>query len=917
MDIQSMPQPGSTPAPVPSQQPTVAQYAPEQNKPKPWLKIILTLVILIILGGGAYAAYYFQVWPFSLMAPNKEQALLQAVTKMQDMTSGRYNSSLTVTSETRDTSRPSMKEVFAEDNGEMEGKFERDNDRLRVLRSILEGLKFEYTTETAYPEDVNDYFSDTQISSDFLVYSRQSEGQSFSLSATFELPEAANAVKRGISTATVEDKTATITADGIKNKSYFSFYLSQPKSMYEELFGDGDELAEYIPSDFSFSINASGLTLKDKEATDFEFQLGGQVNAGDLIAAVEGELRKIGDNFYGKINKIPSLYFDISELKQKWVEITKEDIVSTNSYSSFPRDFLEEGQDKSKQITRQLFDVLKLALEQGVVKIDYDLDNQMIGEKEFYVYKINIQKDKFYEFYQQATDKLKESYNDKAIWKKDAEQDEFFQSEKFTRLMTYLDANAEFLVSVNKTTGFLEIFDYKLKLIPGGEGKLGEKQLAMDFQIKMSDINMDLKVEKPSEFMTFEDAAILMSGMSKEEYRFNKQSGNISSLRSALGAYYSYTGTYPDNLEILTKKRSEVTPKMSLNNEDCLEFDCYDQYSYMNNSEYYLNRPFISHIPKDIFTKQEFSYTKATDDYTLTYSMTIPTREQLLGDTSFGRTSVNDLMGVVEGNNTANKKIISIEAVESLKIDSDGDELPDMVENYYGSAVNNVDSDDDGFYDGDEVKKGYDPMGPGKLDYYETWYSSNYYDDYYYEPLSIDDTNIESEVTPPTLSSADHQRGANDAKVNIIVYTDFQCPFCKNYHDTLNKVLTDYPTEVKVVYKHFPLTSIHTYAQRAAEATECADDQGKFWEYVDKLFANQSLYNNDYFSTAAEELGLNKTTFDSCLSSNKYASKVSKDYLEAISFGFQGTPASFVGTVIVNGAQPYEIIKNYIDDQLK
>jgi protein-disulfide isomerase len=111
---------------------------------------------------------------------------------------------------------------------------------------------------------------------------------------------------------------------------------------------------------------------------------------------------------------------------------------------------------------------------------------------------------------------------------------------------------------------------------------------------------------------------------------------------------------------------------------------------------------------------------------------------------------------------------------------------------------------------------------------------------------------------------------------------------------------------VKFVYRDFPLNSIHQYAQKAAEATECADDQGKFWEYHDLVFANQSAIDVDSLKGYAGQLGLDTDTFNECLDEGKQSSEVDKDLEDGRAFGVSGTPAFFINGELVSGAIPFE-----------
>ena len=167
-----------------------------------------------------------------------------------------------------------------------------------------------------------------------------------------------------------------------------------------------------------------------------------------------------------------------------------------------------------------------------------------------------------------------------------------------------------------------------------------------------------------------------------------------------------------------------------------------------------------------------------------------------------------------------------------------------------------------------------------------------------------------------SVATDDNIRGNQNAPITIVEFSDLQCPYCSKFHTTMQQVMENYPNDVKWVYKHFPLDSIHPYARPAAEASECAGEQGKFWEYTDKLFDNQSSLNQAYLSTAAEQVGLNTSQFESCLSSGKYESKVEADYREGLKLGVTGTPGSFINGQLIPGAVPYEQIESIIESLL-
>lgn len=176
------------------------------------------------------------------------------------------------------------------------------------------------------------------------------------------------------------------------------------------------------------------------------------------------------------------------------------------------------------------------------------------------------------------------------------------------------------------------------------------------------------------------------------------------------------------------------------------------------------------------------------------------------------------------------------------------------------------------------------------------------------------------------VSDQDHVRGAVNAKVTVIEYSDLECPFCKRFHPTMQQLLREYPNDVRWVYRHAPLAQLHSKAQKEAEATECAGEQGKFWEMTDKIFevtpANDGLNLAD-LPKLAQQVGVaNAPQFQSCLDSGKYAQHVQDDLADAQTAGMQGTPYSVVLTASgeklpLSGAQPYSAVKQLVEQALK
>jgi protein-disulfide isomerase len=164
-------------------------------------------------------------------------------------------------------------------------------------------------------------------------------------------------------------------------------------------------------------------------------------------------------------------------------------------------------------------------------------------------------------------------------------------------------------------------------------------------------------------------------------------------------------------------------------------------------------------------------------------------------------------------------------------------------------------------------------------------------------------------------------QGPADAPVVIIEFADFQCTYCGRwYQQTLPRILEAYPTQVKFVYRHFPIFGDDSV--RAAMATDCANDQGKFWEMHNRLFTRlenqeQTPLSEDTLVSYAQELGLDTRSFGDCLSSQKYLNSVISDYQTAQSYGLQGTPGFVIdGVVYTMGAQPFEVFDSIIKNEL-
>ncbi|MEI7749412.1 MAG: thioredoxin domain-containing protein [Candidatus Moraniibacteriota bacterium] len=171
-------------------------------------------------------------------------------------------------------------------------------------------------------------------------------------------------------------------------------------------------------------------------------------------------------------------------------------------------------------------------------------------------------------------------------------------------------------------------------------------------------------------------------------------------------------------------------------------------------------------------------------------------------------------------------------------------------------------------------------------------------------------------LTVPEIGDGAIVTGPSDAKVKVVEYSDFQCPYSKAFYPSVKKMLTEYGDKVEFVYKQLPL-AFHAQAENASLASECANEQGKFATYEDMLFAKQAEWGattgTQKFKDYARTLGLKAADFNACLDAKKYSDKVAADAAEAASFGIAGTPGIFVNDQFYAGAIQYSDLKAAID----
>lgn len=168
------------------------------------------------------------------------------------------------------------------------------------------------------------------------------------------------------------------------------------------------------------------------------------------------------------------------------------------------------------------------------------------------------------------------------------------------------------------------------------------------------------------------------------------------------------------------------------------------------------------------------------------------------------------------------------------------------------------------------------------------------------------------------LEDDDAVLGEKKAKVTIVEFSDYECPFCGRFHQqTLPQIRENYikTGKVKLIYRDFPL-GFHAQAQKAAEAAECAGEENKYYEMHDKLFTDGVQGGVDSFKKFAADIGLNTAKFNDCLDLGKMAAETQKDQSDGAQYGVTGTPGFFVNGQLISGAQPYQVFQQAIEQAL-
>lgn len=716
-----------TPPPfVPPSAPTfVSNTPPNMQPPKKGhgslIAAIIAVLIVIGAAGAVAYAYVAQIGPFARPPYSADKMASGIFAGIGLVKQSSYELKINVASEPRDADAEPFVSAVPQDSKIL--AFKNDQDKVRSLEEAMSSLRTYYYSHKKYPDTLAEALSEGSVNNNSLAYYKNADGTDYSLKVTFETGDAIDAVKSystGSST-TIVNKTVTFT----KNSRSYIYMPSEPAQPGIVNIMNLQKSFSSMPAGAKFEATLSGASVKTSEDnTNGKVHIGVSVEAGDLNASVDGEVRKVEDAIYVVVNKVPNLFFDVSKIKTKWIKITSDDLAAYGQglVSSDPGKVQKDVTKAKEDAIKGIKTFLTLADKYHALVISKDPQKETVDGVSAYRYELQFNKDTLADFYTELTSEFQKLYDKKNPIEFDQATLDYLKSPQFAEIFNYFRKNTSLTIWAD-SQGIPLKATYGLRVVPDS-GKNSSQQIKLSVSLSLHDVNMPVNIDIPSPTMSVEDATISFTGQSREQYNFSKQSSAVSTVRSALYSYKSMAGSYPNSLEDLKKTRADIKKLNPNYSSKTSEVSFY--------SSSYDEKPLLSVVPVDTFTKQPLGYTKVGDDYTLTYTQKLPPYVSgteipyslydssylspipTIGSRSSSNTRIVSLK-YVEGTNTADSKVISREATALAKTDSDGDGLSDSIEAYIGTNPNKKDTDGDGTSDGAEISRGSNPLGPGDL----------------------------------------------------------------------------------------------------------------------------------------------------------------------------------------------------------
>lgn len=687
----------------------------------------------VILAGGGYLAYAYEkgIGPF-FRPPYAPDALFSGLyAKLGSISSASYRLTASASVGPRDPGA----EPFALSAGGQSADllpYKRDEDRFRDLEQAKSQLDAYFRQFRRYPDSLSLVGVDAAdpLGASY-GYRTTNGGRGFSMTIAFETPEAAKAAAGGGSSGNSnsdssnnDNKTFTLTE---KSPSYFYWDGNPAQPAFGSALASGNSYLNYLPVSASGTLDLSGSAASfwNPAESSGSARLKASADFGYGLFVFDAELLKKGASLYGRINSLPAIienFADTSAFKGKWINFTSQDVLNNiaNAGTAYPG-----GADAVTAVRKQFADVLslvvRLADKYGAFDVSLSPGREVVNGINTYRYNLALNAAHFPDFYAALGKELAARYPSGGIPAGDPATLSYLRSPAFAKAVAYLNANSSITLSVDGS-GFPAEASYTFRIVPDASvSKFAGKQLNLSFTAGLSDINAPVAISAPAESMAYGDLLVSLSGLTKGEYQFEQQAKNISSVRSALDAFKSVTGRYPNDISELLETGSGALGSTT----DATSAAVNSRSKTVNlYAEMYASQPFLSKLPADVFSGVPLLYKRVGTDYALTYTMQIPPYQK-------GKTPVDGLYAVdysagikrpklvlqfLSGVNTANSLHSSAEAFADSKKDSNGDGIPDTLKAYLGIPQYERSANGDPYALAKRLIDGYDPLGPGKLE---------------------------------------------------------------------------------------------------------------------------------------------------------------------------------------------------------
>ncbi|MFA6601592.1 MAG: hypothetical protein WCT02_01890 [Candidatus Paceibacterota bacterium] len=687
-----------------SNQPPVAFQPPQAGQPpvafqpgirpaKKFSWALIIVILVIVLGGGLSYAFYKGYGPFGnppYDTTKLASSIFDGITKVRTAS---YSLNVNIASLPKEAGVQPFSVAVPTDPKKLEA-YGRDQDKVRDISDILRKLSdYNYKHKT-YPSSLTTLGLSFSLTGKGYQYSATKSGTDFSLIFTVETAEVYDSINSSaLRSGTIKDKTPSSgkTITFTKDSSTYIYLPTEPTQPgIFNLLNMGSSLG-LIPGNFKFDGTLSGAAERvDDKNVNSDLGITAVTDFSDMHIELDAGFKKIGSDMYVIVRKMPSMFFDISKLKDKWIKISASDLANYGSLFSSQVDSTE-GVDALKEKSREQANLfLTIADRDQALVVKGSPVKESVHGYSAYRYNLEFNKDTLAKFYTDLTTEFKAKYADKSPIPFDQATADYLASPEFDKVFQYLRDNTELTLWADSSGIPLQL-RYSIRIVPDSKTKPSDNEIKLALTFSLDKINKSITVDVPSSSMSLEDATIALTGQSKEQYKFQKQMSNISTIRYALENYKSEKKTYPASLALLTTTKSSYGSSMIL-----------------------------KAVPTDVYDNVDYSYVLKGSDFALSYQVELP--KYVAGNSVSGiydydySSSVRKVfLKAISGTNTATSKYTSEQARLASAKDTDGDGLPDILEQYIGTNISKKDSDGDSYSDYDEVMGSSNPLGPGKL----------------------------------------------------------------------------------------------------------------------------------------------------------------------------------------------------------